>query len=80
MEKSIEGVTRWVEAHNHRAYDPGDGDMSFLRYLTFNVHFLQRLLAAAVLRTPFHIRPWIGIRPHTSTHCCPVKDRIKSVG
>jgi rhamnogalacturonyl hydrolase YesR len=67
VEKSIEGVARWVEAHNYRAYDPGDGDLSFLRYLTFNVHFLQRLLTAAVLRTPFHIRPWIGIRPHTST-------------
>jgi rhamnogalacturonyl hydrolase YesR len=24
-------------------------------------------LTAAVLRTPFHVRPWIGIRPHTST-------------
>jgi rhamnogalacturonyl hydrolase YesR len=56
-----------VEAHNYRAYDPGDGDLSFLRYFTFNSHFMRRLLTAAVLRTPFHIRPWIGIEPHTST-------------
>ena len=67
VRNSIEGVARWVEAHNYRAYDPGDGDLSFLRYCTFNVHFFRRLLTAAVLRVPFHIRPWIGIRPHTST-------------
>jgi rhamnogalacturonyl hydrolase YesR len=64
---SIEDVARWVEEHDYRAYDPGDGDLSFLRYLTFNTQFLKRLLTAAVLRTPFHIRPWIGISPHTST-------------
>ena len=70
MEKlalSIQEVVRWVEEHNYRAYDPGDGDQSFLRYFTLNAHFPRRLLTAAVLRAPFHIRPWIGIRPHTST-------------
>ena len=39
----------------------------FFRHFAFNFHFLRRLLTAAVLRVPFHIRPWIGIRPHTST-------------
>lgn len=67
VKKSLEDVARWVEGHNYRAYDPGDGDLSFLRHLTFNAHFPKRLLTAAVLRMPFHIRPWIGIRPHTST-------------
>lgn len=67
LEKSIQGVTRWVEEHDYRAYDPGDGDLSFLSHCTFRIHFLRRLLTAAVLRTPFHIRPWIGIQPHTST-------------
>jgi hypothetical protein len=67
IQQSAEKVARWVEEHKYRAYDPGDGDMSFLRYLTLNAHFPRRLLTAAVLRTPFHIRPWIGIRPHTST-------------
>jgi rhamnogalacturonyl hydrolase YesR len=56
-----------VEEHNYRAYDPGDGDLSFLRHFTFTAHSLRRLLTAAVLRAPFHIRPLIGIRPHTST-------------
>jgi hypothetical protein len=31
---SILQVCRWVEGHNYRAYDPGDGDLSFLRHLT----------------------------------------------
>src|ERR1022692_564069 len=67
VEQSIYKVGRWVEDHEYRAYDPGDGDLSFLHYCTFNTHFLKRLLTAAVLRVPFHIRPAIGIRPHTST-------------
>ena len=67
LQNSIDGVTRWTEYHNYCAYDPGDGDLSFLRHFTFNTHLLRRALTAVVLRTPFHIRPWIGIRPHTST-------------
>jgi len=67
VQESVQQVSRWVEEHNYQAYDPGDGNMSFLRHFTFNTHFLQRLLTAAVLRVPFHIRPWIGIKPHTST-------------
>src|SRR2546430_2492433 len=67
LRKSIEEVAHWVETHNYRAYDPGDGGLSFLRYGAFNNHLLLRCLTAAVLRTPFHIRPWIGITPHTST-------------
>jgi glycosyltransferase involved in cell wall biosynthesis/rhamnogalacturonyl hydrolase YesR len=67
IQESIQRVARWVQEHDYQAYDPGDGDLSFLRYLTFNMHFLRRLLTAAVLREPFHVRPWIGIRPHTST-------------
>jgi glycosyltransferase involved in cell wall biosynthesis len=64
---SVQGVANWVEKHNYRAYDPGDGSLSFLRHLTFNSHIFSRVLTAAVLRTPFDIRPLIGIRPHTST-------------
>jgi len=67
VQRSAQEVARWVEEHHYKAYDPGDGDLSFLRYFTFNSHFLRRLLTAGVLRTPFNIRPWIGISPHTST-------------
>ena len=67
VQTSLEGVARWVEEHDYQAYDPGDGALSYLRYFTFNAHLPRRLLTAAVLRAPFHVRPWIGIRPHTST-------------
>src|SRR5215469_1425665 len=67
VENSINGVTRWGEEHRFRAYDPGDGNMSFLRFLLCKNLFLEKLLTAAVLRCPFNIRPWIGIKPHTST-------------
>jgi hypothetical protein len=67
LHNSIERVTSWVEEHNYRAYDPGDGELSYLRHLTGNVHLLQRALTAVVLRTPFHVRPLLGIKPHTST-------------
>ncbi len=67
IQDSLERLSSWVVHHGYRAYDPGDGQMSFLRALTFNSPKLERLLTAAVLRSPFHIRPLIGIRPHTST-------------
>ncbi len=67
LRKSIDQVAAWVEAHNYQAYDPGDGELSYLRHFAFGQHFPLRLLTAAVLRTPFHIRPLIGIKPHTST-------------
>jgi hypothetical protein len=65
--QSIERLQSWVVANDYQAYDPGDGELSFLRYATLNMHFLRRLLTASVLRVPFHIRPLIGIRPHRST-------------
>lgn len=65
--QSIDRVTNWVEAHDYQAFDPGDGENSFLRHFTFHSQLLRRILTASVLRSPFEIRPWIGIRPHTST-------------
>lgn len=67
LEQSCEKLCRWVEDHGFAAYDPGDGQLSVLRHLTFEQFFFKRLLTAAALRVPFNIRPWIGIRPHTST-------------
>lgn len=67
LETSIQKVIGWVEAHDYKAFDPGDGELSYLRHFTFGTHFLARLLTAAVSRTPFHIRPLLGIPPHTST-------------
>jgi rhamnogalacturonyl hydrolase YesR len=67
VERSIAGVTGWVERHEYRAYDPGDGNLSFLHPLTFNVLMAERILQQAVYRTPFNLRPLLGIKPHVST-------------
>jgi len=64
---SLRRVSGWVEAHGDQAYDPGDGQLSFFRGLTFNQPFLRQVLTASVLRVPFNVRPLLGIRPHTST-------------
>jgi hypothetical protein len=64
---SLTALDAWVQAHDYRAYDPGDGQMSYLRKLTFGRLPLERVLTAAVLRTPFNLRPLLGIRPHCST-------------
>lgn len=65
--KSVGMLVSWVEQHHYQAYDPGDGQLSPLRRLTFDKLRLKQVLTAAILRTPFNIRPLIGIRPHTST-------------
>ncbi len=67
IETSLDRLSSWVHARGYKAYDPGDGQLSFLRRATFGSRMLERILTAAVLRTPFNIRPLIGIRPHTST-------------
>jgi rhamnogalacturonyl hydrolase YesR len=67
LKGSIEKLCAWVESHDYKAYDPGDGNSSFLHALTFNNLLFERLLQQAVYRAPFNLRPWIGIRPHTST-------------
>ncbi len=67
VDASLDRLERWVEEHDYKAYDPGDGHLSYLRPLTFDQPTLERLLTAAVLRTPFNLRPLLGITPHTST-------------
>ena len=67
LERSIGAVIRWVEARHYRGHDPADGNASPLRYLTFGRVLPRRILQQAVLRAPFNIRPWVGIRPLEST-------------
>ena len=67
IEESLERLVSWVEAQGYRAYDPGDGQMTFLSKLTFGTKTLERILTAGVLRAPFNVRPLLGIKPHTST-------------
>lgn len=67
VEQSIAAVCHWVEERGYKAYDPGDGNLSFLHPLTFNVLILERLLQQSVYRAPFNLRPLLGIKPHVST-------------
>jgi rhamnogalacturonyl hydrolase YesR len=67
LEESILRVTSWVEKHGYKAYDPGDGNNSYLHFFTFNNLLLERLLQQSVYRAPFNLRPLYGIKPHTST-------------
>lgn len=67
LKKSIQALSHWVEDHEYKAYDPGDGNLSFLNAFTFNNLLLERLLQQSVYRAPFNLRPLFGISPHTST-------------
>ena len=67
IEQSIGKVRRWVEDHDYKGYDPADGNSSFLHAFTLGNVFLQRVLQQSALRAPFHIRPWLGVRPLEST-------------
>ena len=67
LKQSADRLIGWIEAHCYCAYDPGDGNNSYLHALTFNNIMLERLLQQAVYRAPFNLRPILGIRPHTST-------------
>jgi rhamnogalacturonyl hydrolase YesR len=67
LQESIHRLIQWLEEHEYAAYDPGDGNNSFLHLFTFNNLLLERLLQQAVYRAPFNLRPLLGIRAHTST-------------
>lgn len=65
--RSLEAVQRWVESHNYKGYDPGDGLSSFLRPLTFDTLLAERLLIQLVWKSPINLRPLLGVVPLDST-------------
>jgi len=64
---SLNVLQSWLERTNYKAYDPFDGLSSFLRPLTFGFKLPQQVLQQFVRRNPFNLRPYLGIKPHTST-------------
>lgn len=64
---SLERVQRWVEDRNYKGFDPGDGLTSFLRPLTLGNLFAERLLQQLIWKSPFNIRPLVGVKPLEST-------------
>ncbi len=65
--EAIQKVEKWVEKRNYRGYEPFDGLSSFLKPLTFNNLFFERLLQQLVRQSPLNLRPVLGIRPQEST-------------
>lgn len=67
IDDSILRLASWVEAHRYKGYDPSDGLNSFLRPLTFRNPLADRILMQLVWKSPFNVRPLIGIKREEST-------------
>lgn len=67
IERSLAALQRWVEDRDYKGYDPGDGLTSFLRPLTIGNLFAERLLQQAIWKSPWNIRPLVGVKPLDST-------------
>ena len=66
LEHSLTRAIDWVRRHDYRGYEPADGNSSALFPLTGGRVWPMRVVQQVVLRSPFNIRPLIGLRPHES--------------
>src|SRR5438270_812258 len=67
FECSMAKVASWVEKHDYKGFDPGDGLNSFLRPLAFGNRLAERALLQAIWKFPLNLRPLVGIKPMDST-------------
>jgi hypothetical protein len=67
IQNSLQLVQQWVENRAYKGYDPGDGLTSFVRPLAFGNLFAERLLQQAIWKSPFNLRPLLGVVPLDST-------------
>jgi rhamnogalacturonyl hydrolase YesR len=67
LDIALEKVSTWVEHRQYKGYDPGDGLTSFLRPLTFGNLLAERVLQQVIWKSPWNIRPFVGVRPLDST-------------
>lgn len=67
FEHCTERLASWVEKRGYKGYDPGDGLTSWLRPLTFGNLFAERVLQQSVWKSPWNIRPLVGVKPLDST-------------
>ncbi len=67
IETSLERLDKWIQQNHSAGYEPFDGLGSFVRPLTFGTKLGRQALVQLVKRSPINLRPWIGIRPATST-------------
>jgi hypothetical protein len=67
IKQALDAVQKFVEDRDYKGYDPADGLTSWLRPLTFDNLFAERVLQQAIWKCPFNIRPLLGVRPMDST-------------
>jgi rhamnogalacturonyl hydrolase YesR len=67
LEASIAKLASWVEEQDYKGYDPGDGLNSFLRPLALGNRLAERVLLQLIWKSPFNLRPLVGIKPMDST-------------
>jgi len=67
IEVSLHALQEWIESHDYRGYDPGDGLTSWLRPLTFGNLFAERVLQQVIWKSPWNLRPLVGVKPRDST-------------
>jgi membrane-associated phospholipid phosphatase len=63
VEASLGALQKWVEGHDYKGYDPGDGLTSWLRPLTFGNLLAERVLQQVIWKSPWNIRPLVGVKP-----------------
>jgi len=63
----LHNVEKWVTEHNYKGYEPFDGLSSYLRPLTFRITLLEQILQQVIRRSPFNLRPILGVKPKDST-------------
>jgi hypothetical protein len=66
-ETSLDTLQKWIEIRDYKGYDPGDGLTSWLRPLTFGNLLAERLLQQVIWKSPWNIRPLVGVKPLDST-------------
>src|SRR5215467_13966622 len=64
---SLNLLQNWVEVRDYKGYDPGDGLTSWLRPLTFGNLFAERVLQQLIWKSPWNVRPLVGVKPLDST-------------
>lgn len=67
IETSLCALQGWLDRHHLAGYEPFDGLESFLRPLALGTKIGKQLLVQFIKRSPFNLRPAIGIHPATST-------------
>ena len=63
----VRGLTRWLERHGVASWDPYDGLTAPIFRSVRRSRFRARTCLQAVKRSPWNLRPWLGIRPQVFT-------------